>query len=379
MITAQGLWASGHESSRASRSTVGSRLRRSVVLAAIMAAVPFVAGASLFEGAETGRGVVSVATGPAWADYALRAAQDACSYTYGFTLPGTDDPAIGAQVTVLETGYETASDEGGYFTVPLPGPGIWTILVAYPGHPRVRLVVVLEAGCRVTSEEVTRDTVDSRMMASASQDPTPGSRMVAQTTFTQVNIQSITNRPLDWVTRPPGGRVTLGGVPFDILTGPSAVFSTADAHDLTHLPHEQTIAVNVSRPRTVYILIVGDWLGNEVKDLRVGEIVLRFDNGQSLTVPLVGLQNLRQTWDLDASPLRMGQPPAGTSWTNVWSEGQGRGGLPAHAYIDMVSTTIPNTLATTTLASIAIRDLSTSTVRSLDPALKLVAITVTSE
>lgn len=206
--------------------------------------------------------------------------------------------------------------------------------------------------------------------------PTP---TTTRPTFRQLDLSPIANWPFDHLIRPPVGQVSYSGIPFTILSGSKAVFQTQH-HLLVNLPTEGRIDGRTAAPTTVYILLIGGYVDPEFRDKKVGEANLAFDNGSTLSVPLLAWRNIRETWayegDPKANPLEGSPPPA--RWQNVVAESQARAGRAAKGFVDMTTIPIPTPYSYSNLVTISVRDTSVSSVGSQDPSLIVMGITVES-
>lgn len=99
---------------------------------------------------------------------AATSAAQPCQYSATFTpraLGGT--PRAGAEVTVVETNTTTRTNALGRFSVSIPGEGVWTIRVTYPGITPA--IIRLEAGPNCT----VRNTTESGGLPLTASTPPP--------------------------------------------------------------------------------------------------------------------------------------------------------------------------------------------------------------
>jgi hypothetical protein len=195
---------------------------------------------------------------------------------------------------------------------------------------------------------------------------------------------SIGNHPLDWLIEPPNGPRILGGIPFRFGSGASATFATRAHYQPSH-PAVASLTVDVPQPLAVHVLASGAWASHVPTGEELGRIVLGFEGGRSLEVPLINGQNLRETWEYERSLTSSGPTTNDRmQWRNVLQEGQIRGSDPnrdqARAYLDLISIRIPPELQSTPLRRIEFRDTDHSYKRAdgayVDPSIVVTAVTV---
>jgi hypothetical protein len=191
---------------------------------------------------------------------------------------------------------------------------------------------------------------------------------------TQLDLTALFNHPLDEFNSPPVGKQILGGVQFNIL--PGEVRTQGDG--LSTLPTEIRIEVNVLGASAVHLLINGGFVEPRFRDKQVGSIALTSATQQIHRVPLIAYQNISEAWapqaELDTT-YRMNPPQCECSWRRVWMEQQYRGG-PAVAFLDLVTIPVPFAFRNEALTTITIEDTSTESVKSVNPSVGVVAITV---
>jgi len=210
----------------------------------------------------------------------------------------------------------------------------------------------------------------------------PDVRVMAPLTLT-----AQANAPLNWFTKPPTGTLNVGNVPFALLRGPQNVIAlNATLND--RAPARVDIGVVERGLRAVHVLLVGAWVQDIERGQRVGRIRLIFDKGDASYDLIAGL-NLRESWEYRDSITALGPDSVpGTRWQNALQENQardrdGKGSVPAVAYLDMLSLQAPANRANDTLRQIVLEDvakeINTGKGRApSNPSFSVVAITVES-
>lgn len=168
----------------------------------------------------------------------------------------------------------------------------------------------------------------------------------------------------------PLGRVTLGGVPFDLGLGGSV---TTQAGSLPDNLKSATLRVDVAAPQEVALLVTGGNLFRRFQGQRVGLVRLAFANGAEHLAPLVAGENLRE-WKLNgddvvttaSSPLLL----------EVWRGGNRHDN--GVAVIDLLRIPIPAEMQNSRLTTVEVRDLSLEMLGDLDPAINWLGVSVLS-
>ncbi len=198
--------------------------------------------------------------------------------------------------------------------------------------------------------------------------------------YSPVNLASITNEPLDWLTSAkPTGNVTYQGIPFQFAASSPQVFTTQNSFAPTFAT-SASLAVNISYPTGLHLLVAGSATGSVAyQGLEIGRVRLTFADASEYVVVLKPGTHLRpETWSYDTG--NQSTPPGDSSITvtNVITEVQNRGGA-AKAFLDKFTINLPVAAANTSLTGIHFIDTSISTVGSLAPGFIIAAATVTSE
>jgi hypothetical protein len=207
--------------------------------------------------------------------------------------------------------------------------------------------------------------------------PTPApSPTPAGPTFQTIDIDSISNAPIDHISAPTGRR-TFDGVPFDIRSGQRACLHT-EHQGHPDYPTEATLQLPAISTTTVHILLTGAFVVNVAPGRTVGDITLSFASGDVLTVPIVAWSSIREDW-LYADDARAMTPPAApVTWDNVFQQSQTRAGRPAFGFIDRVRIRIPENLTRVVLSSLRVRDTSQTTAQSINSSIRIMAVTLES-
>lgn len=83
--------------------------------------------------------------------------EQACNVEYSNRLGNsrTNEPIVGATVTVVETGFTTTSNANGEYRVRIPGAGIWTIRATHPQYTAFTIRIEISAAtCMLVSSTV---------------------------------------------------------------------------------------------------------------------------------------------------------------------------------------------------------------------------------
>lgn len=229
----------------------------------------------------------------------------------------------------------------------------------------------------------------SQISAPSTAAPIPESNPTANDVvfpdYVFVSLASLANNPLDNLARPLSGEYTLNGVPFSLLSGPSAVFQTQN-HMRTSYPTSGTLTLSVIGGKRVYLLINGAYVFKELSGQTVGHITLYFSDGSALETDLVAGQNIRENWGYDkgvtvgyidgtSKEVITSVSGGGEGWSSAYQESQLRGDKPATAFMDMLTIEIPSAKRDWELTKIIIDDVSTSA----SPSLVVYAITVSTK
>ncbi len=149
-----------------------------------------------------------------------------CQYSATLTIEGRI--VSGADISVLQTGATTTTDTSGRFTIPIPGPGVWTVRALHPGITPYTMRLEVGPGCRLISS-----TGEGGMPLSLLQPPaTPAPVRTPSPSPTPVSTPSPspTPAPVSTPTPAPQPDITLSG---SLLEGGAPVSLTLSADGRT--------------------------------------------------------------------------------------------------------------------------------------------------
>jgi hypothetical protein len=129
------------------------------------------------------------------------------------------------------------------------------------------------------------------------------------------------------------------------------------------------IGTNISNSLTVYLLLQAGWGLKDYDGQRIGKVSLEFDNDESIDIPLVLGDNIRDWADRPSAVTQVSSSYSQLAW-----EGKDPNGVPGR--IDILVHNIPYKYQALTLKSIQISDESSTTIGKRDPCIHLLAITV---
>jgi hypothetical protein len=149
-------------------------------------------------------------------------------------------------------------------------------------------------------------------------------------------MSGIANSELDWLLRPPRGHVKFDGIPFTILSGDRSVIHM---HNRVRPDYPSTLRfpIGVGSVAWVHLLLCGDWISHPGQ--HVGTVRISYSEGSSRDVPLISLEDIRETWmpNFSLSGHLFSRPPEGVTWNVAYSESQMRGGMASTAFLDRLS------------------------------------------
>ena len=153
--------------------------------------------------------------------------------------------------------------------------------------------------------------------------------------FVSIDISGVANSELDWA-RPPRGHVRFDDIPFTILSGDRAV---VHMHNRVRPDYPGTfrLPIGLASVAWVHLLLSGDWISEPRQ--HVGRVRISYGDGSFRDVPLISLEDIRETWvpnfSLSGDPFS--RPPEGVTWKAAYSERQMRGGMASTAFLDRLS------------------------------------------
>ena len=101
-------------------------------------------------------------------------------------------------------------------------------------------------------------------------------------------------------------------------------------------PSTLRFPIGVASVAWVHLLLCGDWISDPGQ--HVGAVRISYSDGSSRDVPLISLEDIRETWmpnfSLPGHPFS--RPPEGVTWNVAYSESQMRGGMASTAFLTAV-------------------------------------------
>jgi peptidoglycan hydrolase-like protein with peptidoglycan-binding domain len=167
-------------------------------------------------------------------------------------------------------------------------------------------------------------------------DPDQRRADLGEVRFVNIDISGVANSELDWLQRAPRGHVTFDGIPFTILSGDRAVIHM---HNRVRADYPSTLRfpIGAASVASLHLLLCGDWISSPGQ--HVGTVRISYSDGSSREVPLISLDDIRETWmpnfSLPGHPSP--RPPEGVTWNVAYSESQMRGGMASTAFLDRLS------------------------------------------
>jgi uncharacterized membrane protein YhaH (DUF805 family) len=163
-------------------------------------------------------------------------------------------------------------------------------------------------------------------------EPDRGHADLGEARFVSIDISGIANSQLDWLQRPPRGHVKFDEIPFTILSGDRSVIHM---HNRVRPDYPSTLRLPIGAASIslVHLLLCGDWISNPGQ--YVGTVRIAYSDGSVRDVPLISLEDIRETWMPNAfwSGQPISPPPEGVTWDVAYSESQPRG----TAFLDRLS------------------------------------------
>jgi hypothetical protein len=154
--------------------------------------------------------------------------------------------------------------------------------------------------------------------------------------FVNIDISGVANSELDWLLRPPRGHVKFDGIPFNILSGDRSVIHM---HNRVRPDYPSTLRfpIGVASIASVHLLLCGDWISNPAQ--HVGTVRISYSDGSSRDVPLISLEDIRETWmpNFSLPDHPFSRAAEGVTWNVAYSESQMRGGMASTAFLDRLS------------------------------------------
>jgi len=163
-----------------------------------------------------------------------------------------------------------------------------TVLVKPGGHPGSNGIFGASGAAEFTAQRIVPSGA-----ASVPADPDQRRADLGEVWFINIDISGIANSELDWLLRPPRGHVKFDGIPFTILSGDRSVIHM---HNLVRPDYPSTLRfpIGVASVAWVHLLLCGDWISNPGQP--VGTVRISYSDGSSRDVPLISLEDIRETW-----------------------------------------------------------------------------------
>lgn len=203
-----------------------------------------------------------------------------------------------------------------------------TVLVKPGGDPGRNGIFGASGAARFTAHRIPS--------GAASAEPDQGHADLADARFVNIDISGVANSELDWLLRPPRGHVKFDRIPFTVLSGDRSVIHM---HNRVRPDYPSTLRfpIGAASVASVHLLLCGDWISNPGQP--VGTVRIAYSDGSSRDVPLISLEDIRETWmpnfSLPGQP--SARPPEGVTWKVAYSESQMRSGMASTAFLDRLS------------------------------------------
>ena len=219
----------------------------------------------------------------------------------------------------------------------------------------------------LTATFISTATATPTSTATPSQSPTVTPTPRRELLYATVQLDGIANATWDHFQSPPQGEVALNEVPFNLA---SRIFKSqaASAPSNTY-PTEATVYPQIDRAQQVSLLLTAGNAFTRYNGKRVGEVRVTCEGIETPIASLELGRNLRE-WHA-VGEVVTSAPEAQSVWRGTLASFPDLVG-----HIDMLTLTLPVACQQGTLEALTIRDLSTETVGSQDPALNLIGLTV---
>jgi hypothetical protein len=204
-----------------------------------------------------------------------------------------------------------------------------TVMVKPGGDPGGNGIFGASGAAEFTAQRVVQ--------SDAASAPATPDQELGEARFVGIDISAVANSELDWLLSAPRGQVKFDGIPFTILTGDRAVIHM---HNRVRPDYPSTLRLPIGAASVawVHLLLCGDWISNPGQ--HVGIVRISYSDGSSRDVPLVSLEDIRETWmpNFSLSGHLNSRPREGVTWNVAYSESQMRGGeMASTAFLDRLS------------------------------------------
>jgi uncharacterized membrane protein YhaH (DUF805 family) len=206
-----------------------------------------------------------------------------------------------------------------------------TVLVRSGGNPGTDGIFGVAGAAEFTAQRAV-------LSAAASVPAVPNQRhaVVGEARFVKIDISDVANSELDWLLRLPRGQVKFDGIPFTILSGDRSVIHMRNRVRPDY-PSTLRAPIGVASVAWVHLLLCGDRISNPGQ--HVGTVRISYSDGSSRDIPLISLEDIRETWmpNFSLSGHPFSGPPEGVTWQVAYSESQMRSGMASTAFLDRLS------------------------------------------
>jgi hypothetical protein len=163
------------------------------------------------------------------------------------------------------------------------------------------------------------------------------------------------------------GKKNLPDIPFE--TGWTV---TTQSSDFPSYKTSVPLDVNISNPKSVYLLFQAGWGFTEFAGKQIAKVSLRFGDGKVTEIPLVLGDNIRDWSRDDPSAVNtVTSPTVREAWQGTAPPPDGRRGG-----VDLLTIDVPQEETGGILSNITLDDTSEATAGSLNPAVHLLGLTV---
>jgi hypothetical protein len=210
------------------------------------------------------------------------------------------------------------------------------VVVRPGGDPGRNGIFGASGAARFTAQRVVSSSASSAPAKPDREGESVKLRDLGEGRFVSIDISGVANSELDWLLRPPRGHVKFDEIPFTILSGDRSVIHM---HNRVRPDYPSTLRfpIGAASVTWVHLLLCGDWISNPGQD--VGTVRISYSDGSSRDVPLISLEDIRETWmpNFSLSGHPSSRPPEGVTWKAAYSERQMRGGMASTAFLDRLS------------------------------------------
>jgi uncharacterized membrane protein YhaH (DUF805 family) len=267
-------------------------------------------------------------------------ARDSSGYSTSLTMPAAIyDGEIDGNKIIFKCQDPWVHDRTITFTGIVNGDEITftrQVVVRPGGDPGRNGIFGASGAARFTAQRVVSSSASSAPAKPDREGESVKLRDLGEGRFVSIDISGVANSELDWLLRPPRGHVKFDEIPFTILSGDRSVIHM---HNRVRPDYPSTLRfpIGAASVAWVHLLLCGDWISNPGQD--VGTVRISYSDGSSRDVPLISLEDIRETWmpNFSLSGHPSSRPPEGVTWKAAYSERQMRGGMASTAFLDRLS------------------------------------------